>query len=160
MLGCKPVSVPMEPNMKLSTSTGYFLPDASVYRRLVGRLLYLIHTSPDITYAVHKLSQFMFVPTSVHLQAAYRVFRYLKNDPAKGLFYYAASDIKLTAYSDADWASCPYSRQSITGYCMLLGDSLVSWRAKKQPTVSRSSSEAEYMAMADATCELIWLRRC
>lgn len=127
LLGCKPLSVPMKPNVKLSSSTGTALPDASVYRRLVERLLYLTHTRPDITYAVHKLSQYMFVPTDAHLQAAYRVLRYLKNDPSQGLFYSASSPMKLTAYSDADWAACPDSRQSITGYCVFLGDSLVSW---------------------------------
>ena len=156
-LGCKPLSVPMEPNLKMSASSGTALPDASVYRRLVGRMLYLTHTRPDITYAVHKLSQYMSAPTDVHLQAAHRVLRYLKNDPGQGLFYSASASLKLTAYSDADWAACPDSRQSITGYCVFLGNSLISWRSKKQPTVSRSSSEAEYRSMADATCELIWL---
>ncbi|XP_013674157.1 uncharacterized mitochondrial protein AtMg00810-like [Brassica napus] len=150
-LSCKPVTVSMEPNQKLSESTGTLLPDSSVYRKIVGRLLYLTHTRPDITYAVHKLSQFMAAPRSDHLTAAYRVLRYLKNDPAQGLFYPANTDLTLTAFSDADWATCPDSRRSITGYCMFLGTSLVSWRSKKQPTVSRSSSEAEYRAMADAT---------
>ena len=123
----------------------------------MGKLLYLTHTRPDITYAVHKLSQFMSAPRVDHLKAAQRVLRYLKNDPAQGLFYSASSSVSLSAFCDADWASCPDSRRSTTGYCVFLGDSLVSWRAKKQPTLSRSSSEAEYLSMADSTCELIWL---
>ena len=158
-LGCKPVSVPMEPNLKLSDSTtsGDLLTDASVYRKIVGKLLYLTHTRPDITYAVHKLSQFMSAPRNDHLKAAHRVLRYLKNDPAQGLFYSASSETTLTAFCDADWGACLDSRRSTTGYCIFLGDSLISWRAKKQQTVSRSSSEAEYRSMADTTCELIWL---
>lgn len=95
MLGCKPLSVPMEPNTKFSLKFGDPLSDPSVFRRLVGRFLYLTHTRPDITFAVHKLSQFMAAPTNLHLQAAYRVLRYLKNDPAQGLFYSASSDLKL-----------------------------------------------------------------
>ena len=109
-LGCKPLSVPMEPNLKMYVTYGTVLPDAVVYRRLVGCLLYLTHTRPDITYAVHKLSQYMSVPTDTHLQAAYRVLRYLKNDPGQGLFYSANSALKLTSYYDADWAACPDSR--------------------------------------------------
>ena len=90
-LGCKPVSVPMEPNSKLSDSSGDLLSDPSIYRKIVGKLLYLTHTRPDITYAVHKLSQFMSAPRGDHLKAAQRVLRYLKNDPAQGLFYSASS---------------------------------------------------------------------
>ena len=92
----------------------------------MGRLLYLTHTRPDITYVVHKLSQYMSVPTDTHLQVAYRVLRYLKNDHGQGLFYSASSQMKLMAYSDADWAACPDSQLSVTGYFVFLGDSLVS----------------------------------
>ena len=149
----------MEPNLKLSDSptSGDLLTDASVYRKIVGKLLYLTHTRPDITYAVHKLSQFMSAPRNDHLKAAQRMLRYLKNDLAQGLFYSASSETTLTAFCDADWGACLDSRRSTTGYCIFLGDSLISWRAKKQQTVSRSSSEAEYRSMADTTCELIWL---
>lgn len=150
----------MEPNLKLSDSSGDLLSDASVFRKIVGKLLYLTHTRPDITYAVHKLSQFMSAPRTDHLKDAQRVLRYLKTDPAQGLFYPASSSVHLTAFCDADWASCLDSRRSTTGYCVFLGDSLISWRAKKQHTVSRSSSEAEYHSMADTTCELSGLTLC
>lgn len=108
-LGFKPVSVPMEPNLKLSDSSGDLLPDPSVFRKIVGKLLYLTHTRPNITYAVHKLSQFMSTPRTDHLKAAQRVLRYIKNDPAHGLFYSASSTVSLTAFCYADWASCPDS---------------------------------------------------
>lgn len=158
-LGCKPVSTPMDPTIQLSqdSSNGIPLPDATSYRVLIGKLLYLTITRPDIMFAVHKLSQFLSAPHDIHLTAAYRVLRYLKNDPGKGLFYSVDPDIGFNAFSDSDWATCLHSRKSVTGFCVFLGDSLVSWKSKKQKVASRSSAEAEYRAMADTTKELIWL---
>ena len=96
-------------------------------------------------------------PTQAHFRAATRVLRYLKGCPGKGLLFRRDSNIQLLAFSDADWATCLDSRKSVTGYCFFLGSSLVSWKTKKQSTVSRSSSEAEYRALASTTCELQWL---
>ncbi|XP_016684064.1 uncharacterized mitochondrial protein AtMg00810-like [Gossypium hirsutum] len=93
-------------------------------------------------------------PTTLHLQVAHRVLRYLKGCLRTGIFYLASSSFDLRAFSDSDWAGCPETRRSITGYCIFLGDSLICWRAKKQPTVSRSSSEAEYRALASTVCEV------
>ncbi|XP_042939361.1 uncharacterized mitochondrial protein AtMg00810-like [Carya illinoinensis] len=137
LLGSKPINTPIEQNHKLSHSSMDYLSDVTSYRRLIGRLIYLSITRPDITYAVNVLSQFMDTPTQEHLHTAHRVLRYLKGSIGQGIFYSSKSDTHLKAYSDSDWAACPETRRSVTGFCVFLGDSLISWKSKKQPTVSR-----------------------
>jgi len=149
-LGCKPVPTPMELNLKLSQEDGALLLDASHYRKLIGRLVYLTVTRPDICFAVNKLNQYMSAPREPHLMAARRILRYLKNDPGQGVFYPASSTLTFRAFADADWSNCPESSISISIVCVFLGDSLISWKSKKQDAVSRSLAEAEYRSMASA----------
>ncbi|XP_061338805.1 uncharacterized mitochondrial protein AtMg00810-like [Gastrolobium bilobum] len=157
LLAAKPAFTPIDAASKLSRSTGAPLPDASSYRRLIGRLLYLTTTRPDIAFSVQQLSQFVSAPTDTHLLAAPRVLQYIKRSPSAGLFFPSTSSLTLSGYSDSDWACCPDTRRSITSHCIFLGSTLVSRKSKKQTTVSRSSCEAEYRALASLTCELQWM---
>ncbi|XP_020963349.1 uncharacterized protein LOC110264984 [Arachis ipaensis] len=156
-LHCKPALIPMEANIKLRAKEGDKVEDASAYRRLIGRFMYLTISRPYIIFAVTKLAQFMSDPRVPHLNAIHQILRYLKAAPGQGIFFSSNSKFNLSIYTDADWGSCLDTRRSTTGYCTFLGDSLISWKSKKQPVVSRSSTEAEYRAMANAACEVVWL---
>jgi len=156
-LASKPTTTPLDTSIKLHQDNSKSFADVSCYKRLIGRLLYLNTTKPNITLATQQLSQFLHAPTISHYKAACRVIRYLKHNPGLGLFFPRQSDLQLLGYVDADWAGCIDSRRSTTRFCFFLGSSLISWCAKKQATVSRSSSEAEYRALSTGTCELQWL---
>ncbi|CAN6462919.1 unnamed protein product [Victoria cruziana] len=154
----KIVETPEMVGVKLKANEGEVLQNPTPFRQLVGALSYLTITRPDITHAVHTISQFQQKPTSVHMGAAMRIVRYIKNSINKGLFLSSSSKLELIAYTDADWGGDPNNRRSTTGFCVFLGDSLISWRCKKQIKVSLSSTEAEYRAMATTSMEVIWLK--
>ncbi|KAJ0985382.1 hypothetical protein J5N97_003738 [Dioscorea zingiberensis] len=156
MLECKPVATPMVVSHHLSCD-GDLCSDATLYRSLVGALQYLTITRPDISHAVTAVSQYMHAPTELHLQAVKRILRYVKGTLPYGLFFSPSPPTGLLAYSDADWAGCPDTRRSISGYCIYLGDNLIAWSSKKQPTVSRSSCESEYRALAVTAAEVLWV---
>jgi hypothetical protein len=140
LTGCKPASSPIDPSNKLSVDVGDPLDNPTVFHRLIGRLLYLTNTRPNIGFAVQQLSQYVSHPKQLHLQAAMHILRYLKASPSLGLFYPAESNFKIQAFSDSDWATCPNTRRSVTGFCVFFGKALISWHSKKQATVFRSSS--------------------
>jgi transposase InsO family protein len=155
----KKVDTPEVVNVKMKIDDGELLADPTPYRQLVGALSYLSITRPDIAHAVHTASQFQHAPTSVHMGAVMRIIRYIKSSLSRGLFLSSSSSLDLIAYTDADWGGDPNNRHSTTGFCVFLGESLISWRCKKQQKVSLSSTEAEYRAMATTTMEVVWLRR-
>lgn len=158
LLGSRPAITPMEQNHNLATASDELFADPAKYRRIVGRLIYLHITRPELSYAVHILSQFMQAPRISQWESALRVVRYLKGTPGQGIFLSAYSDLRLSGYCDSDWAACPTTRRSLSSYIFLLGGSPISWKTTKQRTVSRSSAEAEYRSMADANCDIKWLR--
>jgi hypothetical protein len=141
MLGCRVASTPINQNHKLCAKSGDPV-DKEKYQKLVGRLIYLCHTRPDISYAVSIVSRYV----------------YLKGSPGKGLWFKRNGHLNVDGYCDADWASCLDGRRSTSGYCVFVGGNLVSWRSKKQQVVSKSTAEAEYRAMSQGLSEMLWLR--
>ncbi|KAM1777797.1 hypothetical protein ACFX11_044412 [Malus domestica] len=158
MLDSKPCTTPCHPNQKLLNHGSPPFPDPGLYRSIVGALQYLTFTRPDVAYSVNQVCQFMHSPLQSHFVAVKRILRYLRGSMSLGLcFKPGMLDIK--AYTDVDWAGDPNDRRSTTGFVVFLGCNLISWSSKKQHTVSRSSTEAEYRAMATTTAEVVWLQQ-
>lgn len=158
MLGAKTAVTPIEKNHNLALTDVVDMVDSAKYRRLFDCLIYLTITRLELCYSVHILAQFMQNLEVSHWEVALRVVRYLKNSLGQGILFKSSSQLQLRPYCDADWATCPLTRRSLTSYFVLLGDSPISWKTKKQPTVSRSSTEAEYRSLAAVTSEFKWLK--
>ncbi|XP_074556441.1 uncharacterized protein LOC141812295 [Curcuma longa] len=159
LLGCKMVETPIEANLKLQAAKAEEVKDRELYQRLVGKLIYLSHTRPDIAFAVSMVSQFMHSPGEKHFEAVYRILRYLKGTPGRGLLFKKHGHLQIEVYTDADWAGSVTDRRSTSGYCSFVGGNLVTWRSKKQNVVARSSAEAEFRAVAHGICEVMWIKR-
>ncbi|KAL0323461.1 UNVERIFIED_CONTAM: Retrovirus-related Pol polyprotein from transposon RE2 [Sesamum angustifolium] len=124
LLGSKPVDTPMDSNPDFWNDDGNYLEDKTKYRRLVGKLIYLTVTRPDISFAVGLVSQFMDKPRSIHWGAALRILKYIKTSPGKGLLFKRHGHVKIEAYSDADYAGSKDDRKSTSGYCTYVGGNL------------------------------------
>ncbi|WVZ65389.1 hypothetical protein U9M48_014763 [Paspalum notatum var. saurae] len=159
MTDCNPCSTPVDTQAKLSEDVGTPVADPTAYRSLAGALQYLTFTRPDITYAVQQVCLHMHDPREPHLIALKRLLRYLRGTVDYGLLLHRSSSAELVVYTDADWAGCPDTRRSTSGYAVFLGGNLVSWSSKRQSVVSRSNAEAEYRAIANGVAEASRLRR-
>ena len=161
MKNCKSIDTPLSTSEKLSIESGNKLgtEDSSRYRSMVGALQYLTLTRPDLSFAVNKVCQFLHAPTTVHWSAVKRILRYVRGTCDTGLKIRRSKSMLVSAFSDADWAGCIEDRRSTGGFAVFLGSNLISWCARKQTTVSRSSTEAEYKALANATAEMMWVQK-
>jgi hypothetical protein len=160
MTNCKPVTTPLPISEKLSVHSGQLLDvkESTKYRSIVGALQYLTLTRPDLAYAVNKVCQFLHSPTIEHMTTVKRILCYLKHTLDIGLKFTKSSSMVVSAFLDSDWAGDGDDRRSTGGFAVYLGRNLVSCSARKQPTVSRSSTEAEYKVLANATAELMWVQ--
>nr|KYP57182.1 Retrovirus-related Pol polyprotein from transposon TNT 1-94 [Cajanus cajan] len=159
MENCNPVGTPTEPGLKLSKDLDGERVDSTYFKRIVGSLMYLTTTRPDIMYAVCLISRYMERPTELHLKAAKRVFRYLKGTTDLGVFYKKINGSILTGFTDSNYAGDMDDRRSTSGHVFMIGSGAISWASKKQQVVTLSTTEAEFIAAATSACQAIWLRR-
>eukprot|EP00253_Pinus_taeda_P023523 PITA_23523 len=159
MEDCKPAPSPFQSGVKLSVSCTSPEVDATLYRQLVGKLLYLTHTRPDLSFAVGLVARFMQNPRESHWKAAKRILRYVRGTVQFGIHYSAKAAPLLVGFTDSDWAGDPDDRKSTAGYVFTLGSGPITWACKKQAAISLSSAEAEYRGAAEASKEALWLRQ-
>ncbi|XP_031273161.1 secreted RxLR effector protein 161-like [Pistacia vera] len=156
---CQPAYTPIEKGLKLGVEVDQVPVDKGRYQRLVGRLMYLSHTRPNLAYALSVVSQFIHNPGEQHMNAVTRILRYLEHAPGKGILFTKNKDYQnVNAYTDADWARVVADRRSTSGYFTFVGGNLVTWRSKKQNVVARLSAEAKFRGIALGICEALWLR--
>jgi hypothetical protein len=159
MADFKPIKTPMALNGHLDLNEEGKSVDQKLFRSMIGSLLYLCASRPDIMLSVCKCARFQANPKECHLMAIKRIFRYLVHTPNLGLWYPKGSTFDLLGYSDLDYAGCKVDRKSTTGTCQFLGRSLVSWSSKKQNSVALSTAEAEYVVAHACCAQLLWMKQ-
>ncbi|XP_022635936.1 uncharacterized protein LOC111241573 [Vigna radiata var. radiata] len=156
---CHPTTTPIEEGLKLCLEPNQISVDKGRYQRLVGRLMYLAHTRPDLTYALSVFSQYMHNPGEKHMNDVMHILRYLKSAPGRGILFTKHTDYQeINVYTDADWARAINDRRSTSGYFTFVGGNLVTWRSKTQNVVACSSAEAGFRGIALGLCEALWLK--
>jgi hypothetical protein len=155
MNNCKHVNTPVECVIKLSKHEEGKMVDPTIFKSLVGSLRYLTCTRPDILYGVGLVSRYMELPTTTHFKAAKIILRYIKGTIDFGLFYPSSNEFKLVGYSDSDWGGDVDDRKSTTGFVFYLGSSAFTLSSKKQPIVTLSTCEAEYVVATSSVCHAI-----
>jgi hypothetical protein len=158
LTSCSSMKTPMAPPLTLDKDSLGKSVNVTLYRGMIGSLLYLTASRPDIMYSTCLCARYQSDPKESHLTAVKRIFRYLKGTPNLGLWYPKDSGFDLIGYSDSDFAGCKLDRKSTTGGCQLLGGKLVSWTSKKQNSVSTSTAEAEYVAAGSCCAQVLWMR--
>lgn len=158
MIGCKPADTPIVQNHNLGVFPDQVPTNKERYQRLVGKLIYLSHTRPDIAYAVSIVSKFMHNRSEEHMSMVIRILRYLKSSPGRGLMFSKNNHLSVDG-TYADWAGTMFDRKSTSKYFTFVGGNLVTWRSKKQKVVALSSAKAEFKGMSKGLCELLQLKR-
>ncbi|GKB93556.1 ribonuclease H-like domain-containing protein [Tanacetum coccineum] len=158
LVNVKAAITPMETKVPLTKDEESFDVDVHLYRSMIGSLMYLTASRPDIMYAVCVCSRFQVTPKTSHLNAVKRIFKYLKGKPNLGLWYPRESPFDLEAFSDSDYGGSNLDRKSTTGGCQFLGQRLISWQCKKQTIVATSTTEAEYVAAANCCGQVLWVQ--
>jgi hypothetical protein len=155
----KPIKTPMGTNGHVDPDMGGKSVDQKVYRSIIGSLLYLCASRPDIMLSVCMCARFQAAPKECHMRGVKRIMRYLVLTPTLGIWYHKGSHFDLIGYFDADYARCKVNRKSTTRTCQLLGRSLVSWSSKKQNFVALSTTEVEYVTTSSCCAQLLWMRQ-
>ena len=155
MMDCKSMSTSMMTNLKLFGDTTSGKIDATIYRQMIGSLIYLTNTRPDICFAVNTLSQYMVDPRQVHLVEAKHILRHLKGTIDYGLRYAADYEFRLVGYTDSDWADSVTDWKSTSGCCFSLGSVVIAWHNRKKMSVALSTTEEKYIATCVASGEVV-----
>eukprot|EP00253_Pinus_taeda_P012596 PITA_12596 len=159
MEGCMPMAIPMITNWKKMHASNSELVNPTLYRHLISSLMYLVNTRLDICFTINTLSQFRMELGRVHWVAAKHVLRYLQGVVDYGLDYIRGDGVRLTGCTDSNWARSPSESKSTSRCCFMLGSATVSWFSKNQRSMALSSTEVEYIAASQASCEAIWFRK-